>query len=88
MNFVSTTILSEREPSQVLDTSKLATPGSAASPATMTDPEAGMNGLDGPGYRMAAYGEAPDLTPRASRFMVGGGSRECSTVSSKEWQAS
>lgn len=74
MNFVSTTILSEREPSQVLDTSKLATPGSAASPATMTDPEAGMNGLDGPGYRMAAYGEAPDLTPRASRFMVGGGS--------------
>lgn len=41
---------------------------------TQKDPEKGMTATDGPGYRMMAYGEAPDLSMRASQFMVGGGS--------------
>lgn len=73
LNFVNNKLTTPYQEEQVLDTSKINTPGSASSPALMASTEAGMTATDGPGYRMM-YGEAPDLTPRASRFMIGGGS--------------
>lgn len=73
-NFAGNTLMSTRPPGEVIDTTQINNPGSAGNPAKIADPEAGMNAMDGPGYRMMAYGEAPDLSPRAAQFMTGGGS--------------
>lgn len=72
--FVNNNLTATQPPGQVLDESKLNQPGSASKPATTQDPEAGYNAYDSPGYHIAAYGDAPTLSLRASRFMLGGGS--------------
>lgn len=74
LEYIGNVLMTPLASSTVLDPSKINEPGSASNPATMEDTEAGMNAMDGPGYRMMAYGEAPDLSPRASQFMIGGGS--------------
>lgn len=74
LEYSGNTLMSIRPTEQVLDTSKIHSGSNASTPPTITDPEAGFNAMDGPGYRMAANGEAVDLSPRASRFMIGGGS--------------
>ncbi len=74
LEFVGNSLMAAHPEGIVIDPAKINDPGSAANPATIADPEAGMNAMDGPGYRMAAYGEAPDLSPRASQYMIGGGS--------------
>lgn len=73
-NYVNNNLSATRPAGQVVDETKLYQPGSSATPATIADPEAGQNAYDGPGYRMMAYGEAPDLSLRASQYMIGGGS--------------
>ncbi len=37
------------------------------------NPFYGKNALDSPGYKVAAYNEAPTLTSRSAQYMVGGG---------------
>ncbi len=73
VNFVGNNLTATRPASNVVDESKLNQQGSANQPPTTTDPEAGMNAFDSPGYHMAAYGDAPDLSLRASQYMIGGG---------------
>lgn len=71
MNFVGNNIMTESTPISVVDESQLTMPGSASNPATTTSTELG-NAFDGPGWKMA-NGEAPDLSLRASQYMIGGG---------------
>jgi len=73
VNFIGNNLATPYEGSETLDESQLRKPGSAEHPATVADPEKGKVAQDGPGYRMAAYGDAPDLSMRASKFMIGGG---------------
>lgn len=72
-NWINNTLTEARPAGQVVDESKIRDPNSAAAPAVIDDPEAGLNAYDSPGYRMAAYGDAPDLSQRGSQYMLGGG---------------
>jgi hypothetical protein len=74
VSFIGDNLTTPRDDGKVLDQSKIDQPGSASKPPTVADPEAGMNAFDSPGYHIAAYGDSPDLSLRASRFMLAGGS--------------
>lgn len=71
MNYVGNNLMAESSPTEVVDESKLTRAGSATNPATTMSTETG-NAFDGPGWKMA-NGEAPDLSLRASQYMIGGG---------------
>jgi murein DD-endopeptidase MepM/ murein hydrolase activator NlpD len=74
ISFIGNTLTEIKPPGEVLDESKLSQYGSASKPSLISDPEAGKNAFDSPGYRIAAHSDTPDLSLRASRFMVAGGS--------------
>ncbi len=74
INYIGNNHMDVRLASNVIDESKLYQEGSASNPPLINDPEAGMNSFDSPGYKIAAYGDAPDLSLRASRFTIAGGS--------------
>lgn len=72
-NWINNNLSEPRPAGEVIDESKMRDPGSAENPALMPDPEAGLNAYDSPGYKMAAYGDASDLSLRAEQFKIGGG---------------
>lgn len=72
--FIGNNLTEIRPSGTVLDETKLTAPSTAAKPIVTSDPEAGKSAFDSPGYRIAAHADTPDLSLRASRFMVAGGS--------------
>jgi len=72
ISFAGNNLMTPQPSNKVIDDSKLT--AKSSTPAMVTDPEAGGNAFDSPGYRIAAYGDAPKLSTRASRFSLSAGS--------------
>lgn len=73
-NFSGNNLMTTQPTAQVLDDTKLNDPNTASKPPLVTDPEAGGNAFDSPGYQTAAYGAVPTLSSRAARFSLSAGS--------------
>ena len=73
-NYVGNNLSDIRPAGQVIDESGLNEETTDTNPPLIDEPEAELNAFSSPGYNIAAYGDAPDLSLRASQFMLAGGS--------------
>lgn len=83
VSFVGSTLANTQPAGQVVDGSKITLASSSEPIPTTEDPEAGMTAYDSPFYKMVAYNEVPEVSLRASQYMLGGTSNVFSEAITK-----
>lgn len=74
INFVGNTLMQPAPATQTVDASKIMLVSDSEPLPTTENPEAGATALDSPYYKMAAYQEVPEVSLRASQYMLAGSS--------------
>lgn len=72
MNFAGNTYMQPAPAQKTIDPSKIMLANSSEPIPTVDDPEAGATALDSPFYKMVAYQEVPQVSMRASQYMLAG----------------
>lgn len=71
-NFVHNTMSATKPATKTIDESQIMLASSSQPLPMRDDPEAGLSAYDSPFYRMVAYNDTPDVSLRASQYMLGG----------------